>query len=149
LSSRSASSAGSQRPPACAQQEELGLDAGAQVPAALGQPRHGAAQHLARAGVEGLAVDEAVADDARHAGHPGQGAPCWRRRARSTPSAARCAAGRCPDRRAGKTGAVASTSSQLRQRHQLALGHAVQVGELHEQRVHAGRGQAGDQVGHR
>ena len=41
------------------------------------------------------------------------------------------------DRRTGKAGADGEHIVQVRQRHQLALGHAVQVGELHQQGVHA------------
>jgi hypothetical protein len=58
------------------QQEELGLDAGAQVPATLGEPRDGALEHLPRAAIEGLIVDEAVADHARNPRHPGQCGHC-------------------------------------------------------------------------
>ena len=132
------------------EQEELGLDAGAQMPAALGQMGNGALEHLARAGIEGLAVDEAVADDARHARHPGQGggrAGVAARVVFGTRADARQAG--TGDRRAGKTGAVGQQFVQVPQRQQLALGHAVDIGELRQQRMHAGGAQPLAQILHR
>ena len=132
--------------PACAvtfQQKELGLDADLQRPVLAGQSRDLARQHLARAGVEGLAGDEAFADDAGHAGQP-------RQRLRGARHAARVVLGAlagareagAPDRRAGETGAGDQHVVQMRQRHQLAARRAVDVGELHQQAVHALRCEA-------
>ncbi len=131
------------------QQEELGLDAGFQHPAAFGQAHSGPLKHLARAAVEGLAIDIAAAHRAGIAGHPRHGldalgigprvvlGPC--------PGARQA---RAPDRRSGEAGAGLDQLVQLAQGQVLALGHAVQVGELGEQGVHALRGQALLQVDH-
>ncbi len=126
------------------EQEELGLDARLQRPAALGQALGGAAQDLARAVVEGLAGHEAVAGHAGHARHPGQRGE----RAQVGPRvvlAARPGAGQggAPDRRAGEARAVTHERAELVQRHPLALGRAVHVDELREQRVHALLAQGG------
>ena len=132
-----------------AQQKKFRLDAGAQVPALGCQPRHLAAQHLAWAGIERRAGHEAVADHPRIAGQPGQGgggaggaaAPVF---------AARAAAGQAGahDRRAREPGAVGQQVVQMGQRHELAARHAMQVGELRDQRVHALRSETLAEVFH-
>ena len=121
-----------------AQQKELGFDAGAQCPAALGQPRDLAAQHLARAGVEGLAGHKTVAHDACIAGQPGQGAHgvCVASAVVLRARAGAWQAG-APDGRAGKADAVTKQQVQLVERHELAARHAVQVGELGDEGVNA------------
>ncbi len=108
LSRRSCASAGSAAAlRLAAQQEELGLDAGVQGPAALGQARHLAAQHLARAGVEGFAGDEAVARRcARTPGIQGSGTRGAGRAAAVVLGArAHARQAGAGDRRAGKAGA--------------------------------------------
>ena len=121
-----------------AQQKELGLNTGLQRPAALGEPRHGTLQYLARAGVERGAIDEAVAHDACVAGHPGQGLQGAGVAARvvlgACAAAAQAGAG---DARAGEARARSQHLGQVFERHPLALGHAVHIGELDQQRVNA------------
>ena len=132
-----------------AQQEELGLQAGAQHPPTLSQAGRGALEHLPRTGVEGLAIDEAVAHDARHPRHPGYrlhgGGVAPGVVLRAQPRARQAGA---PDGRAGKARPVAQHVLQMGQRHELALGAPVHVGELHEQGVHARSLQAAAQVAH-
>ena len=120
------------------QQEELWLDAGLQRPATLGQPRHSALENLTRAGVERCAIDEAIADDACVAGHPRQGLRGGCIAAREVFGAgAGAAKPGARDRGPRKTRAGLDHVLQVFQRHPLALGHAVHIGELHQQRVHA------------
>jgi hypothetical protein len=125
------------------EQEELRLDPGLERPPALREAGRGALLHLAGAGIERLAVDVAAADGPRVARHPrhrldalGVGAgvvlsprPGARQR-------------RAPDRRAREAGTGLDELGQLGQRHVLALGHAVHVGELGEHGVHTLGGQA-------
>ena len=124
------------------QQEELGFDAGLHVPATLGEPRDLAPQHLARASLEGLAGHETVADDAGVTGHPRQSAGRERIAAAVVLGArAHARQAGAGDRRPRKTSAGAQHRAQVPERHQLAFGHAVNVGELRDQRVHALGGQ--------
>ena len=131
------------------EQKELGLDPGAQVPAPGLEPGHLAAQHLARARIEGLTGDEAVAHDAGVARQPGQGGGG----AGSTPGpvvAARAAARQAAagDRRAREACTLGQQVIQVGQWHVLAARHTVQVGELRDQRVHALGGEAFLEVFH-
>ena len=125
--------------PSRLQQEELGLDAGPQRPAALGQAAIWRRSTWRGQASKGSPATKPSHDDARVARHPRQGARGAGVAAAVVLGArARCAAGRCPRstgrqsprHRAAPRRAWASGT-------QLALGHAVQVGELREQRVHA------------
>ena len=139
-------------PTACdlLEQEELGLDPGVQVPAFGFEPGHLAPQHLAGTGVERLAGDKAIAHHAGVTRQPGQGGdgaggaagPVLAARAATRQAGA-------GNRRTREADALGQQVIQVRQRHVFASRHAVDVGELGNQRVHALVGQTFLEVFHR
>ncbi|MDT4853943.1 hypothetical protein FQZ97_882260 [compost metagenome] len=127
------------------EQEELGLDADPQRPAARVQALDLALEHLARAGVQRLAAGKTVAHRVRHAGHEGQGPQALgHHTAHVFAARAHARQAGAADARAREAGTAAHRTRQAFERHQLALGTARQVGEGGEHRVDALRAQGVD-----
>ena len=119
------------------EQKKLGFDADIERPAAIGEARQHALQSLARAAFERLAGHITVADHTRGVGLPGQhlrrGQHAAAIKLRARAMARQTGA---PDRRAGEARARIDEIVQMRERQQLALGDAMQIGELREQIAH-------------
>ena len=114
-----------------AQQHELGLDAHVHRHALLGEPRELALQRDARAVRIGLALDRAVAHQARVTRHPGNGRE---RRKIADGHVVRPvrAHAETPEREARESRAIGEHHLEMLHRHGLGLRGAVDVDELRE-----------------
>ena len=118
------------------QQEKLRLNADPQRPTTFSQACQLTFEQLTRTGLQCLTSSETVAHRVRHAGHEGQGPQ--RLQLHACVVFAALAVTRqsgTPDARAGKSSTGLNPFAQILQRHQFALGHAMQVGKLRQDTV--------------
>ena len=118
------------------QQEKLWLNADPQRPPTFRQTCQLTSKQLTRTGFQRFSTRETIAYRVRHARHEGQGPQRGQLHACVVFAALAVArqAGP-PDARAGKSSPGRHPFAQILQRHQFALGHAVQIGKLRQDTV--------------